>query len=200
MWLRHRWQVAFVVSPTGSSAVDHLRQAGFPIVASSGRSTVFATSIPPPGAADRIAFGEPDLETKGIFLSGFYRPEVIGRSTDRIGGRWTSGEATIVAPFEPGAYRLSFLSTRPTDLEVAWGDNAHTEAAVRGRGQARLSVSASDLEADGTLSIHIRSSTFAPISARDTRTLGIFAIALEEDAARTEAAGTGHVLPFSGDE
>ncbi len=120
---------------------------------------------------------------------GCYEMETVGVPGGTLRGRWTSHDASILAPLRPGPYTLVLAAPRPSPatVHVEWGRLRHVEATVRDVSELPIDVQAADLADDGTLLLRIRASTFRP--ERDDRDLGVFLVGLRANHPAADGGG-----------
>ncbi len=178
--LRHRWNVAFVISPEFPEFAIRARALGFPEVARSDRgdlATVYRVPLEAPPPVPDIDFAEIPPSDRGVFVSGLGRPRRMTSEGKELGGAWTGEAAEILAPLAPGSRRLRVASSPgfPPRVVVRWGGK-QVERTVEGSAELPIEIAASDLGPDGMGRITIGVS---PVG-RDERgePIGVFLISL----------------------
>ena len=194
--LRHRWGVAFVIAPANSPLSERAKEMGFDLFSASDASVAYRVPDEAPEAVEGVdtqALSSPSLAARrGVFVWGCYGLETVGVPAGTLRGKWTSREASILAPLRPGPYTLVLAAPRPSPatVHVEWGRLRHADVTVKDVSEVPIDVQAADLADDGTLWLRIRASTFRP--EKDDRDLGVFLVGLHAD--HREAAGGGEAL------
>jgi hypothetical protein len=187
-WLRHGWNVAFVVSPGFPEFEQRARGLGFPEVARSDRgdsAVVYRVPEEPLPPVSRVDFNEgaanPAGERRrGIFLGGLHGPESVPWDGGIEAGCWTRSEVLLLAPLPPGSYRLRLAGppeTKPT-VAIRWGTREAAAGPFEGILEIPLFVGPEDRSPDGMVRITM---TVAPVLREDWkggRELGVFLISL----------------------
>ncbi len=151
--LRHRWNVAFVISPEFPEFAVRARALGFPEVARSDRgdrASVYQVPLEAPPPVSGIDFAEVPRFDRGVLVSGVGRPSRMVVDGKEIGGAWTGKTAEILAPLTPGRWRLRMASGPgfPPRVVIRWGENELAKT-VEGPTDLPIEIAASDLAPDG---------------------------------------------------
>jgi hypothetical protein len=151
--LRHRWNVAFVISPEFQEFAVRARALGFPEVARSDRgdlATVYQVPREAPPPIPGIDFAEAPPSDHGVFVSGLGRPSRMTSESKEIGGAWTGKMAEILAPMAPGRWRFRMASGPgfPPRVVIRWG-RSELARTVEGAVDIPIEIAASDLASDG---------------------------------------------------
>ena len=151
--LRHRWNVAFVISPEFPELAIRTRALGFPEVARSDRgdrATVYRVPLEAPPPVPGVDFAEIPPSDRGVFVSGLGRPRRMTSEGKELGGAWTGETAEILAPLAPGSWRLRVASRPgfPPRVVVRWGEK-QVARTVEGPADLPIDIADSDLAPDG---------------------------------------------------
>ena len=187
-WLRHRWNVAFVVSPGFPEFEARARTLGFPEVARSDRgdrAVVFRVPeepVPPVAAVDfhRLVSDPGGERKKGIFFEGLYGPERIPWEGRAEAGCWTGSEVFLLASLAPGTYRLRLAGpseTRPA-MTLRWGRKEARLGPLEGFSEVSLSVGPEDRASDGMVRFTLAVAPTLRENWKGGRELGVFLISL----------------------
>ncbi len=187
-WLRHRWNVAFVVSPGFPEFEERARALGFPEIARSergDRAVVFRVPEEPISEVVRIDFrrlvSDPDGERKrGIFFEGLHGPERVPWAGRAEAGCWAGAEVLLLAPLAPGRYRLRLAGppeTRPS-IMLRWGRSEARVGPFEGISEVSLPVAPEDRSPDGMVRITMTVAPALREAWKGGRELGVFLISL----------------------
>jgi hypothetical protein len=191
-WLRHRWNVAFVVSPSFPQFESRARVLGFPQIAKSergDRAVVFRVPEDPLPPAERVDFHElaaqPPLAAmrSGIFAEGLYGPETPPFEGRQVPGCWTKADVTLFVPLAPGDYRLRLAAPGETAplVTVRWGKGRVTTEHVAERvREIPLRIEPGDRFADGLVRLDLHASATLREAWKGGRELGAFLISLSK--------------------
>jgi len=187
-WLRHRWNVAFVVRPGFPEFERKARALGFPEVARSARgdlAVVFGVPEDPLPPVLRVDFHElaaHPLEAmrSGIFAEGLQGPETLPFEGREEPGCWSRADVTLFASLSPGDYRLRLAApggTAPV-VTVRWGAGRETSLRVDRLQEVPLKIEPEDLGPDGIVRIRIAAAPTLREAWKGGRELGAFLISL----------------------
>jgi len=178
-WLRHRWEVRWLVAPTASEAGGRAEALGLAVAERGARSEVLPVPTLPLAPVGRVDLGEPEapLARAGVVLEGLYAPETVGVADRTVRGRWTGPEARLLVPVRPGRVILTVAAPRPgaPRLGVSWA-GARRELEVAGVVEVALEVPAAALGTDHAVLIELHAEPFHP--EHDSRELGVFLVTL----------------------
>jgi hypothetical protein len=188
-WLRHRWNVAFVVSPSFPQFESRARALGFPQIAKSDRgdlAVVFRVPEDPLPLAERIDFHELAAQPlaamrTGVFAEGLHGPETIPFEGRQEPGCWTRADVTLFVPLAPGDYRLHLAAPGETAplVTVRWGAGRQTSSRVFTRVQEiPLRVEPGDRFSDGVVRLELHAAPTLREAWKGGRELGAFLISL----------------------
>ncbi|MFI5197992.1 MAG: hypothetical protein ACHQJD_05190 [Thermoanaerobaculia bacterium] len=188
-WLRHRWNVAFVVSPSFPQFESRARALGFPQIARSERgdlAVVFRVPEDSLPLAERVDFHELAAQPlaamrRGVFAEGLHGPETIPFEGRQEPGCWTRADVTLFVPFAPGDYRLRLAAPGETAplVSVRWGAGRETSTRVVDRVQEiPLRVEPGDRFADGLVRLDLHTAPTLREAWKGGRELGAFLISL----------------------
>jgi hypothetical protein len=189
-WLRHRWNVAFVVSPGFPEFERRARALGFPEIATSDRgdrAVVFRVPeepVPDVAGVDfhGVAGGPLGGRKKGIFFEGLYGPERVPFGGPPEPGCWTRGEVVLLVPLAPGSYRLRLgapSDTRPT-VAIRWGAREARVGPFEGISEVPLLVVGADRTPDGMVRIAMNVAPTLREDRKGGRELGVFLVSLSK--------------------
>jgi hypothetical protein len=189
-WLRDRWNVAFVVSPSLPQQESKARALGFPEIAKSergDRAVVFRVPEDPLPVVERVDFHElaaqPPLAAmrRGIFAEGLHGPETPPFDGRQVPGCWTKGDVTLFVPLAPGDYRLRLAAPGETSplVTVRWGRGRESsERVVERVREIPLRIEPGDRFADGLVRLELHVAPTMHEAWRGGRELGAFLISL----------------------
>jgi hypothetical protein len=189
-WLRHRWNVAFVVSPELPGSLTRARSLGFPEIAQSDRgdrAVVFRVPeeiVPPVARVDfhEIVGNSMGGRKEGIVFEGLYGPERVPWNGAIEPGCWTGPEVVLLAPLAPGSYRLRLAGPSETRPRVAlrWGtrDAPAAIGPFEGIFEFSLLVSPEDRAPDGMVRLALTVAPTLRESWKGGRELGVFLVSL----------------------
>jgi hypothetical protein len=189
-WLRHRWNVAFVVSPSYPQFESRARALGFPEIARSERgdlAVVFSVPEDPLPVVERVDFHElaaqPQLAAmrSGIFAEGLHGPEAPPFEGRQEPGCWTRADFTLFVPLAPGDYRLRLAAPGETAplVTLRWGPGRETSARVVERVQEiPIRIEPGDRFADGLVRLELHAAPTLREAWKGGRELGVFLISL----------------------
>jgi hypothetical protein len=178
--LRHRWNVAFVISPGFPEFADRARALGFPEVARSDRgdlAVVYRVPFEAPPPVSGIDFAEVPPARRGVFVSGLLAPGRLTSGEEEVGGAWTGEKVEILAPLAPGSWRLRMACGQgfPPRVVVRWGSKQAART-VDGTADLHFEIAASDLAPDGMGRISI---DLAPMGRNERgEPAGVFLVSL----------------------
>jgi hypothetical protein len=191
-WLRHRWNVAFVVSPGFPEPAARARALGFPEIGRSDRGDLAVVYRVPEEVVPAVAgvifhevAGDPAGGRKrGIFFEGLFGPERVPWGGPPEAGCWTGSEVLLLIPLAPGTYRLRLAGppeTRPA-VAIRWGmrSAAATIGPFKGISEISLRVSPEDRAPDGTVSFALSVAPALRENWKGGRELGVFLISLSK--------------------
>jgi hypothetical protein len=190
-WLRDRWNVAFVVSPSSGWLESKARALGFPQIAKSergDRAVVFRVPLDPLPLADRIDFHElaarPPLTAmrRAIFAEGLHGPETPPFEGRPEAGCWTKADVTLFVPLAPGDYRLRLAAPGETSplATMRWGNGRETsEHVVERVREIPIRIAPDDRFADGLVRLELHAAPTLHEAWKGGRELGVFLISLE---------------------
>ncbi len=189
-WLRHRWNVAFVVSPGFPEFEKRARVLGFPEIARSDRgdrAVVFR--VPEELLPDVSGVGFHELASdasrgrrRGIFFEGLYGGESVPWEGRAEAGCWTGAEVLLLAPLAPGSYRLRLAGpseTRPS-LTLRWGKREARVGPFEGIFEVPLLVGPGDRTPDGMVRITMKVAPTLREDWKGGRELGVYLISLSK--------------------
>lgn len=187
-WLRHRWNVAFVVSPGFPEFEARARSLGFPEIARSDRGDkavvyrVPEEAVPPVARVDfHEVVGDPvGRRSEGIFFEGLYGPERVPFGGPPEPGCWTRGDVLLVAPLAAGSYRLRLAApgdTKPA-VTIRLGKHETRVGPFEGISEVSLLVSPEDRAPDGMVSVSLSVAPTLRENWKGGRALGVFLISL----------------------
>jgi hypothetical protein len=188
-WLRHRWNVAFVVSPSFPEFESRARALGFPQIAKSERgdlAVVFRVPEDPLPLVERVDFHELAAQPlaamrRGVFAEGLHGPETIPFEGRQEPGCWTRADVTLFLSLAPGDYRLRLAAPGETAplVTVRWGAGRETSSRVVDRVQEiPLRVGPGDRSADGLVRLELLAAPTLREAWKGGRELGAFLISL----------------------
>jgi hypothetical protein len=189
-WLRHRWNVAFVVSPGFPEFERRARALGFPEIARSDRgdqAVVFRVPEEPVAGVEGVEFHELVEDAsggrrRGIFFEGLYGGESVPWDGRAEAGCWTGPDVVLLAPLTPGDYRLRLAGpseTRPS-ITIRWGRREALVRPFEGVFELPLAIAPDDRGKDGMVRVKM---TVAPTLREDWkggRELGVYLISLSK--------------------
>jgi hypothetical protein len=188
-WLRDRWNVAFVVSPSFPQFESRARALGFPEIAKSDRgdrAVVFQVPEDPLPFVERVDFHELAAQPlaamrSGIFAEGLHGPETPPFEGREEPGCWTRADVTLFAPLAPGDYRLRLAAPGETAplVTVRWGAGRETSSRVVERvREIPLRIEPGDRFADGLVRLELHAAPTLREAWKGGRELGVFLISL----------------------
>jgi hypothetical protein len=151
--LRHRWNIAFVISPEFPEFAVRAGSLGLPEVARSDRgdrAIVYQVPLEAPAPVSGIDFAEVPPARRGVFVSGLQAPGRMASGEKEVGGAWTGEHVEILAPLVPGVWqlRVAYGQGSPPRVVVRWGEKQVTRT-VDGTTDLPIEIAASDLAEDG---------------------------------------------------
>ncbi|MFI5119306.1 MAG: hypothetical protein ACHQM4_02785 [Thermoanaerobaculia bacterium] len=189
-WLRHRWNVAFVVSPSFPQFESKARALGFPEIARSergDRALVFRVPEGPLPLAERVDFhalaAQPRLEAmrSGLLAEGLHGPETIPFEGRQEPGCWTRADMSLFVALAPGDYRLRLAAPGETAplVTVSWGRGRGTSERMTARvREIPLRIDPSDRFEDGLVRLELHAAPTLREAWKGGRELGVFLISL----------------------
>jgi len=189
-WLRHRWNVAFVLSPGFPEFERRARALGFPEIARSGRgdrAVVFRVPEEPVPDVEGVEFHDvagnpPGGRKKGIFFEGLYGPERVPFGGPPEPGCWTRADVLLVVPLAPGSYRLRLgapSDTRPA-VAIRWGTHGADAGPFEGILEIPLPVGAGDRTPDGMVRVTMKVAPTLREERTGGRELGVYLVSLSK--------------------
>jgi hypothetical protein len=191
-WLRNRWNIAFVVSPSFPQFESKARALGFPQIAKSergDRAVVFRVPEDPLPVAERVDFHELAAQApiaamrRGIFAEGLHGPETPRFEGREERGCWTRADMTLFVPLAPGDYRLRLAAPGRTAplVTVRWGKGREASERVLERvREIPLRIEPGDRFADGLVRLELHATPTLREAWKGGRELGVFLISLSK--------------------
>ncbi len=181
-WLRHRWDIAWVLVPTQPTALATADSYGLQRVAQDGEVRLDAVPdlSPPAPSAVELGAADNELVNAGVILEGFYAPETVGVPGARLRGRWAGPVAHLTLPARPGQLQLRLAAPRPgvPQAQLWIGRRSAAHVAVDDQAVLSAEVHSDDLAADGALMLTLRTTPYHPPSS--ARKLGIFVVEIRQ--------------------
>lgn len=182
--LRHRWNVAFVVSPSFPEFESKARALGLPEVGQSDRwdqAIVFSVPddpLPPTEVVDfyRIARNPIEGIREGIMAEGLYGPETVVLDGRREPGCWSAGTVSLFAPLSPGDYTLRVAAPRPVPcrIRIRWGTGRAVSQRIDRTLEVALHIGPQDRLSDGMVKFSLNVAPTYREPGRHGRDLGVF--------------------------
>ncbi len=186
--LRHRWDVAFVISPSFPEFEAKARALGLPDIGRSergDRAVVFSIpeeALPP---IERVEFGrvaEDPVEAirEGIVAEGLYAPETVLLDGGREPGCWSAGTVSLFAPLLPGEYKMRLAAPRPMPprMRIRWGTGRTVSQRVDHTLEVAFHVGPEDSLSDGMVPFRLDVEPTYREPGRHGRELGVFLISM----------------------
>ncbi|HSB63194.1 MAG TPA: hypothetical protein VLJ18_03465 [Thermoanaerobaculia bacterium] len=189
-WLRNRWNVAFLVSPSLPQFESKTRALGFPQIARSergDRAVVYRVPEEPLPHVERIDFlelaAQPPLAAMrgGVFAEGLHGPETPHFEGREERGCWTGADVTLFVSLAPGDYRLRLAAPGKTAplVTVRWGKGRETsERVVERVREIPLRIEQEDRFADGLVKLELHAAPTLREGWKGGRELGVFLVSL----------------------
>jgi len=185
--LRHRWHVAFVISPSFPEFESKARALGFPEIVRSergDRAVVFGVPddpLPSIGRVDfeKVARGVEGIP-EGIVADGLHGPETPVLDSGEEPGCWSGRDVSLFAPLRPGDYRLRVAAPRPMPprMTLRWGAGREVSVRVDRTLEVALPIARDDRLADGMVELEIRVTPTYREPGKNGRELGVFLISI----------------------
>jgi hypothetical protein len=188
--LRHRWGIAFVVSPDVEPYRGSALRLGFPLFAKTpGLSIVYRLPEEPLASLEEVRLGGGTIRNAqlGVFVWGFFKPETLTLGAERLEGRWTGPEGRLLVPLAPGRHLLKVAAPRPFPprLTVRWGRGREIVRTVTEPDALEVDIAPEEIAKDGTVMLTFDATPFA---AADGRVLGVFVGSIRTAGLRSDRA------------
>ncbi len=186
--LRHRWGVAFVISPSFPEFEAKARALGLPEIGRSergDRALAFGVPDDPLPPIKRVDFGkiaEDPVEAlrEGIIFDGLYGPEEVPLDGRREPGCWSMAAVSLLVPLTPGEYTLRVAAPRPVPprIQIRWGTGRTVSQRIERTLEVTLHVAPEDRLSDGMVQFRLDVEPTYPEPGRHGRDLGVFLISM----------------------